>query len=710
MLNKNFSPFNPRATVRLWFVGFCLPTVVALGQASVKTGLADYLELDPAKKELAVKNFDVPETDIKDVVVLISQWTGKNFIIDKSVSGKITILGPTQVTVEEAYRAFLVALAANNLTTVKSGKFIRVIRSGDASHSPVETFAGAYAPRDEQFITRIFQLKYINSREVEKDFRELITKDGKIFAYEPTNTLIVTDTGSNIARVREILDLLDVKNYETTLHLLPIKNGSVKAMAELLSAVYGDGKNSNSDNSTAFAKNLSDRRPGGGMISKVLSNEETNSLVILSNPAGFDTVKKLVEKLDIKTKAGGNFHIHYCEFSKAEDLAAILAAVIQNKTTPAETKAGIKITSDSPTNSIVAVANANEWKMLKEVIRKLDIPRIQVFVQVAIFEVGVGDSSKFGVNVGLGAPGKAFAGGVNTDNNAFLNLLRGTPGVGGSIPIFAGPSFPVTVPVPGVAGQTANIVVNSFMGLISLASINTNTSLLSTPQILALDNQKAEFQVVDEIPVQTTFSALAAGTSAGLGGTAATPTGNIDSKKVGIVLKLTPHVNPVSRMIRLEIEQKIDNVKKTAGATPSALKDLSITTTSRIVNTTVIAHDQDYIMLGGLRSDKVEDVESKVPLLGDIPILGWLFKTKSTSIQKTNLVVLLQPRIINSSVTAARILEENFDRRDKFLSKYQSGQDAFGDEVDEIRTEVRHQRERENDLRRVDYENSDEGR
>src|SRR5690606_30606553 len=171
---------------------------------------------------------------------LISKWTGKNFILDAKVRGKITILGPSQVTLEEAYHAFLSALDANNLTTVKSGKFIRVIESAEARRAPVETYAGDYAPDTDQFITRIFQLKYINADEVQREFRDLTTRQGKLFAYEPTNSIIITDTGSNIKRIQEILDTLDVKGFETTLHVMRIKHTSAKAVAEMLDEIYGD--------------------------------------------------------------------------------------------------------------------------------------------------------------------------------------------------------------------------------------------------------------------------------------------------------------------------------------------------------------------------------------------------------------------------------------------------------------------------------------
>ncbi|NBT58586.1 hypothetical protein EBT16_07365, partial [bacterium] len=371
--------------------------------------LADYLELDSSVKGLEVKNFDLPDKDLKDVVTLISKWTGKNFILDSKVRGKITILGPSQVSLQEAYQAFLSALDANGLTTVQAGKFIRIIESAEARRAPVQTFSGEYAPTDDQYITRIFQLKYINADEVQREFRDLVTRQGKLFAYEPTNSIIITDTGSNIQRIRGILDSLDVKTYETTLHVLPIKNNSAKAVADMLGEIYGDEKAKPGQPRT-FRKTTMERTRGGGVISKVIPDETTNSLLVLANKAGFESLKSLVSRLDVKASSG-KIRVYYCEHAKAEDLANTLASLAGGGSSAgrsgarrtsatgtagaaggapaaggssgpvsAELEGGAKITSDAATNSLVITANSNDYKTLRKVLKKLDIPRLQVFV------------------------------------------------------------------------------------------------------------------------------------------------------------------------------------------------------------------------------------------------------------------------------------------------------------------------------------------
>ena len=298
---------------------------------------------------------------------------------------------------QEAYQAFLSALDANGLTTVQAGKFIRIIESAEARRSPVKTYAGDYAPKDDQFITRIFQLKYINSDEVQREFRDLTTRQGKLFAYEPTNSIIITDTGSNIQRIKEILETLDVKSFETTLHVLRIRNGSAKTISDMLGEIYGSKSAGGASNQPrTFQRSALERTRGGGIISKIIPDEATNSLVVLANQAGFDTLKKLVEKLDVRVTDTGRIHVYYCEYAKAEDLAATLASLAQGgkgtakkpgstssssspfspstPTTPnspassspagstgpvtAELEGGARITSDAPTNSLVIIANS----------------------------------------------------------------------------------------------------------------------------------------------------------------------------------------------------------------------------------------------------------------------------------------------------------------------------------------------------------------
>lgn len=697
--------------------------------------LKDYLELDPAIRSLEVKNFDLPDKDIKDVVTLISKWTGKNFILDNKVRGKITIIGPSQVTLQEAYHAFLSALEANNLTTVQSGKFIRIIEAAEARRAPVETYAGEFAPDTDQYITRIFQLKHINSDEVQREFRDMTSRQGKLFAYEPTNSIIITDTGSNIRRIEGILKTLDVKNFETTLHVLKIKNGNAKAIADMLAEIYGDAKSGGSSGGNGprvFRRNALDRLRGGGVISKVIPDEGTNSLIVLANQAGFRQLVELVAKLDVRVTDTGKIHVYYCEYAKAEDLASTLAALAGNgggakgtagrKTTvtspnaaggtapstgssgpvTAELEGGVKITSDAATNALVITANQQDYQTLRRVIKKLDIPRLQVFVESAILELSIDKTAKYGTNIGVPVAGLGLAGGFITNADDLKTVLSrtGLP-EGVTVPLLFGNTVDTPIGIPSTAGGAATsttIPLSTFTGLLNLLAKDTNTSVLSTPQIIAMDNEKAEFKVLDEIPVVSSTQVATATSPA---------VQNVTTLKVGIEIKLTPHVNAASRTIRLELEQTVDSLKA-ASDIPLNLQATTKAKTSRVTNTTVVVRDGDYIMLGGLMNDQVNESEVKVPLLGDIPIIGWLFKAKNNTVTKKNLIILLKPRILGTAYEASKVAEENLDKRQDFIDKYYGGTDEHEDHVTDLRERLLEQRRRGSQEKVFDYRNNEE--
>lgn len=683
--------------------------------------LADYLELDPSIKSLEVKNFDLVEKDIKDVVTMISKWTGKNFIVDpKKIGGRITIMGPSAVSLQEAYQAFLTALEANGLTTIQAGKYIRVIDSNEAKRAPVKTYAGDYAPKDDQFITRIFQLKFINADEVQREFRDLTTRQGKLFAYEPTNSIIITDSASNIQRIKEILETLDVKNYETTLHVLRIKNGGAKAIADMLGEIYSEGKGSPGQ-PRSFRKSALERTRGGGVISKIIPDEQTNSLVILANLAGFEQLKQLVAKLDVKTTDSGRIHVYYCEYTKAEDLATTLSSLAggaggrtsrRSSSAPAapgalptgnsgpvsaELEGGVKVTSDSATNALVITANSVDYQTLRKVIKKLDIPRLQVFVETAIVEVAIDDQTKVGTNLAAASPGRGFAGGFIGDSGSLLSAISGgLPGEGATIPIAAGDTFNYSIPGTGTANQS--VTLSNFMGLINLLTKSTKSSLLSTPQIIALDNEKAEFQVLDETPVVSSSTVLATGGGA---------TQNIERLKTGITIKLTPHINAASQNIRMEIEQKVDTFKPTTSV-PAQLQATQVATTSRVTNTAVVVKDQDFIMMGGLMSDKLEENVAKVPLLGDIPVLGWLFKAKTYKTLKTNTIILMHPKIIGTSLEASNQIQKSLEKREEFVGKHYGSEDPNEREINELKDKLKEQETRGASQPMFDYRNNAE--
>ena len=339
----------------------------------------------------------------------------------------------------------------------------------------------------------------------------------------------------------------------------------------------------------------------------------------------------------------------------------------------------------------MVTANSGDYHTLKRVIKKLDIPRLQVFIETAILEVSLDKSDTVGSNLALSANGRLFAGGFIGDGNALQKVIQNAlPGPGLTLPFVLGQGFQNPLNLGGTTQQY--IQSFPFMGMVNMITTRANTSVLSTPQIIALDNEKAEFKVQDETPVQTSFVASVSGASSGAIGQAGQ--GTIENKKTGIDINVTPHINAASKSIRLEIEQKVDSIRNAAGAVPTALQNVQIATTSRVTNTSVVVKDQDYIMLGGLMSERVDESVKKVPLLGDIPIIGWLFKAKTHTNTKSNLVVLLHPRIIATSSDSARVVEEGFGKHDTFIEENFSGEDPHTKRVDALKDKIEAQKAR----------------
>jgi general secretion pathway protein D len=302
-----------------------------------------------------------------------------------------------------------------------------------------------------------------------------------------------------------------------------------------------------------------------------------------------------------------------------------------------------------------------------------------------------------GTNITAAGPGKAFAGGFIGDASTLKDYFTGGLPDGATIPFQAG-----NLVSGSIAGTTINGLGN-LNGLINLLAREGNATVLSTPQIIALDNEKAELQVLDVTPVvASTIVSANSGVAGGL------PQVNVERLKTGINIKLTPHVNAASRTIRLELEQKIDSFRQLEDV-PTDLQSTQRALTSRVTNTSVVVKDGDYLMMGGLMSDKVDDTISKVPLLGDIPILGWLFKSKTLKTTKTNLIILLRPKVIGTSVAAANVIKDNLQKRKDFIEETLGGNDEVGRGVEEISDRVDQQASQGNDEPFERYRNNEDG-
>ena len=617
-----------------------------------------YVQLNPetAFGPEIITSFDFPDTDILELTKHMQQLSGINLIVDKDVKGKVSIMAPSPITVGDAWKAYLAALNMAGYTLVKSGEFYKVINARDVRYVPTSIYTGSYTPDTEAHVMKILALKNVDASEISRNFRPFMSRYGRIIDIKQTNTIIISDTGANINRLERLIKFLDVPGFEESLQIIPVKNSSAQEIAKLLDEILRE---------SSGPSRTSSRRGGGGSpsprfsggdkasnISKLIAEPRTNSIIAMANAEGARQLRELIEKLDVKlvSQSSGRIHVHYLNYGNAEELAKTLSTLISGASSSSGAGSArarvlrrggqeqddaifndeVKVTADKNNNALVVTAAPTDWLTLKSVINKLDIPRDQVYVEGIIMETSLTKVRAFGVEY-LGAYG---SGGANragfltggAGGGGLIDLMAGTPLSG----FFVGGGSGGSVEIPNPAGGDP-IKVNSVNGLIKAIATNTSSNVLATPQILAMDNTEAEFEVGETVPVRNTTTAT--------NGTTQTTVTNQEAK---LSLKITPQINKVTRFVTMKINQTINAFR---GETDTSGNGQATTTRSAL--TEVMVKDQDTVAMGGLLRDREEVSFSKVPLLGDIPVLGWLFKNKSRTVNKVNLLMFLTPRILS---------------------------------------------------------------
>lgn len=650
-----------------------------------------------------IESFDFPNADIQDIVKAISELTGKNFIIDQGVRGKITIIAPSKITVAEAYKAFLSALAINGYAIVPSGKFLKIRSARNAQRDSIDTYSGSYFPNSDQMITRIIHLKHISADIVNRDLRILTSKDGEMSIYAPTNSIIMSDYGANIERVMKIITQLDIAGFEDQLEVIRVRYAKAKDIAELIDKIVNKGDKSGANRGAPgsftagvprFSRTTTTAQ--GSAYFMVIPDDRTNSLIVSGNKTGLERIHKLLKQLDfrIPPEDQGGVNVYYVKHGEAEKIAQTMQGIAkdsgpkpgagsastpgvqvsatQGVSTPQEIFGGdVKITADKGTNSLVIVASKQDYEVVLNLLRKLDIPRDQVYVEAVIMEMKSGDALDW--NIGyftFDKESKLRTGGFNgLDNsspNSLTGLLNPIGGTGAILGFGSGETFEITSPTGGAA-----VKVKSLLGFLTFLKKNTNANILSTPQVLAMDNQEAIIEVGDRVVTgSTTQSSTTTGNST-------TPT----FEDATIKMKIKPFISPASNSIRMELDQQVKQLSN--ASTPKAFQESTQPLATRNIKTNIVVRSGDTAVLGGLmKEDQFESVV-KVPLLGDIPIIGWLFKSRSISNTKTNLTIFLTPKIIRHEKDAQELLAQKMDDRLRYV-KSMGGRDPFGEKADQI--------------------------
>jgi general secretion pathway protein D len=645
-----------------------------------------------------IESFDYPNADIADVIKAISELTGKNFIVDPGVRGKITIIAPSRITVAEAYKAFLSALAINGLAVVPGDGFYKIKQARAAQRDNIDTFSGPYYPTSDQMITRIIKLKYISADEVNKQLRILTSKDGELVPYTPTNSLIVSDYGANMDRIMKIIEQLDVQGFEEQMEVIRVRYARAKDISDLVDQIINKG-----EKKSQFGGGVPRFRPAGTpdaggasgaeVYSLVVPDERTNSIIVVGNKAGIEKIRRLVARLDypMRPDEQGGFFVFRLRNGEAEPIANILNGIAQESKKAQDQSAqqkqpmiggpagqiqvgpsptaifggDVKISADKSTNSLIIVASRQDYETLKNLLAKIDIARDQVFIKTIIMEMTANNSDSWGVDYYKFAADSNGIGRIGFRGSQDIQTLINPAGDQGAILGFGSGSI-VKIKVGGQEFPVPNLT-----GLIRLLKSHANTNILSTPQITALDNEEALIEVGEKIPVAKNDTPTTGGVV----------TTQISRENVTTKLTLTPYISPDTETVKMKIEQDVQGLASTP-VSASELAKNAVATSTRKIKTNIVVNSGDTAVLGGLIKDNDNEEVYKIPVLGDIPIIGWLFKSRKQEKVKTNLVVFITPTIIRNPADAASIVDEKINERIDFIQKNMRGRDPHGGYVD----------------------------
>jgi len=584
-------------------------------------------------------SIDFNNVDINVFIKFISELTSKNFVVDQRVRGKVTIISPSKISIDEAYKVFESVLEVHGYTTIQSGEVTKIVPSPDARSKSIETRLKkeAVSPYD-RVVTQLIPLKYASSSEIRKLFAPLVSKSSVILAYPPTNMLIVTDVASNIKRLIRILNAIDVAGMGQELSIIPLEYADATKFVKILNSVFQEKRKSKTQDIS---------------VVKFVADERTNTIIVLASEVETVKIKRLISMLDRETPRGKEkIHVYYLENANAEDLAKVLQELPTKKTGTAQGKKmpfvseDVKITADKATNSLIIMAGKEDYQVLDEIIKQLDVPRSMVYIESLIMEVKITKEFNLGVQWQAGGTTKlsdkdaAFGGGFEPE----VPIVSGTATTLPSPSGFSLGIFSEYITIGGMTFSNLSAVINAYKK-------DKDVHFLSTPQILTTDNEEASITVGRNVPFQTRSAA----TSENL----VDQYSYYEYKDVGITLKITPQISH-DRQVRLNIAQestKLDEQTTTSNDRPTTLK--------RTIDTTVIVKDGNTVVIGGLIDDSLSETVYTVPCLGDIPLLGYLFKSTSRGGDKTNLFVFITPHVIENPAEAKALLKNKKDQIEK---------------------------------------------
>nr|WP_246847441.1 type II secretion system secretin GspD [Vibrio crassostreae] len=593
-------------------------------------------------------------TDIQEFINIVGRNLEKTIIVDPSVRGKIDVRSYDVLNEEQYYSFFLNVLEVYGYAVVEMDSgVLKIIKAKDSKTSAIPVVGDRDSITGDSVVTRVVTVRNVSVRELSPLLRQLNDNAGagNVVHYDPANIILITGRAAVVNRLAEIIKRVDQAG-DKEIEVVELKNASAAEMVRIVDAL---NKTTDAKNTPAFLQ------------PKLVADERTNAILISGDPKVRSRLRKLIEQLDVEMATKGNNQVIYLKYAKAEDLVDVLKGVSDNLQSEKQssTKGSssqrnqVMISAHSDTNSLVITAQPDIMNALQDVIAQLDIRRAQVLIEALIVEMAEGDGVNLGVqwgNLETGAmiqysnTGASIGGvmvgleeakdtetttAVYDENGKFVRNETTTE---------QGDYSTLASALSGVNGAAMSVVMGDWTALISAVASDSNSNILSSPSITVMDNGEASFIVGEEVPVLTGSTA---------GSSNDNPFQTVERKEVGIKLKVVPQINE-GDSVQLNIEQEVSNVLGANGA-------VDVRFAKRQLNTSVIVQDGQMLVLGGLIDERALESESKVPFLGDIPVLGHLFKSTSTQVEKKNLMVFIKPTIIRDGMTADGITQRKYN-------------------------------------------------
>jgi general secretion pathway protein D len=584
------------------------------------------------------------DADLSQIIQAVAEVTGKNFIIDPRVNAKVTMLSATPMSPAAFYEAFLSVLQVYGYVAVPAGKVIKIVPNTDARQLPANDLPDNVSSTSDEIVTQVVTLKNVSAAQLVPMLRPLMPQYAQLAAYAAGNMLILSDRASNVSRLVRIIQRMDESGDEP-IEVIALHNASAADIVRVINSL-----------------NQGQGAEGAGAAVKIVADERTNSILLTGEKSQRLRLKALIVNMDTPLTTGGDTQVRYLRYADAEKIAdklkgqATASAKAQGGPPAAPTTGGgtsnvdasVTIWADVATNALIITAPPKIMKSLMAVIDKLDIRRAQVHVEAIIVEVDVNKSANLGVQWLLDG-GNNYGYGVTNlpgSGTSIVDLAATVLGVTGATTSTIPPGTTTTGLSSSTVGTGATFALGKynsntgrgFAALVQALRSDGSSNIISTPSLITMNNEEAEVKVTQEIPLITgSYSS----STAAVNGTTS-PFTTIQREEVGTILKVTPHINE-GNSVQLKIEQ--EDSSPGAKLTDSA----DISTNKRSIKTTVLIEDGGVIVLGGLMSDTVTESEDRVPGLGAIPLLGNLFKSRSGSHQKKNLLVFIRPSIMRDA-------------------------------------------------------------